>query len=812
MSAILAAWPRALRRPWVAALALAVLAALVLALGLGRAGWWEPLELAKADAALARIEHANAPAPRPVVEPSACLHAPPPGALARSLPERALAWSLGSGRGDEVGLRLPNLALALLTLLGAAGLAARLAGARAAALCGLLLLSFPLFVLQARQLLGELGTAAGATLTLYGLVSLRLPGASLVRALRGTAGTPSLGRAAWHLADDALSLGALGLGLLLGLLGGGVLLGVVVPLGAFAAATGAGAAALAAGYRLLRSVALAALRRLAPRRAVGRTAAPWLGEPAATWLGAKSLIAAVAALGALYVLVDHAIDLGPLEPGTRQILGRSLLPTPCYSTWLGGIWQSADDLRVLYDSVFEQVAFGTYPWGLLAPLAMAALLLGSPGDRRGGALALAWAVAATLATSAFQRKVGFALFAAFPALALAPALWLDRTLRASFDADASEPQAATPGSPLLAPLLVALFFALGALTLGKDVQAFPDKLASLLVGDDTIKYPAAARWLWLPSRVWVLLWGLAIAAPFSWWIWRGQRRTPPNPLGLGLALLATAALAAFWSHGWHASLSRLLSSKGVFATYHELRRPQDRLVIYGDLGNAPRYYARGPYESVTSREQLQAELTGQARVLALVPAFELCFLHRATSAAGAPLIVLDNDNPRTLLVSNRAEGAPDRNPLRAALLQKPPPLRQRPESRIVYDDRIELLGWDVPASVRAGASFEVTLVYKILAPVGGSWRVFMHFDRPGGRFLGDHVPIDGRCPTSDWQAGDIIVDRVTVAASGGAGDYTLWTGFFTGTAPSWQNLPISAAPASSRDPEHRAKIATIAVR
>lgn len=796
-----------------AALALAALAAGVLALGLGRAGWWEPYELAKADAALARLERPPAaPAPPRTLEaPRACLPKAPPDAVARSLTDRALAWSLGSGRGDEVGLRLPNLALALATLLGAAGLAARLAGARAAVLCGLLLLSFPLLVLQARQLTGELGTAAGATLALYGLVSLRLPGASLARALRGSPAAPTLQRAAWHLMDDVLSLAALALGLALGVLGGGVLLGVVVPLGAYAAATGVGTGALAAGLRWLRRAALGALRTLAPRRAIGRAAAPRLDDGAATWLGVKSLAAAVVALGALLVLVDQAIDLAPLEPGTRQVLGRSLVPTQCYSPWLGGIWQGADDLRVLYDSVFEQVAFGTYPWGLLAPLAMAGLLLGAErGARRGGALALAWAAAAMLATAAFQRKVGFALYAAFPALALAPALWLDRALAASADGAAPAPREA-PGA-LAYPLLVALFFALGALTLGKDVQAFPDKLASLLVGDDSIKYPAAARWLWLPSRVWVLLWGLSIAVPFSWWIWRHQRPAAPRHHALGLALLATAALAAYWSHGWHASLSRLLSSKGVFATYHELRRPGDRLVVYGDLGNAPRYYAGGPHEAVRSREQLLAALAGPARVLALVPAPELCFLHRATSAAGAPLVVLDNDNPRTLLVTNRAEGAPDRNPLRDALLQQAPRVRQRPESRIVYDDRIELLGWDVPARARAGASFEVTLVYKILAPVGGTWRVFMHFDRPGGRFLGDHVPIDGRCPTSDWQTGDIIVDRVTVLASAGAGDYDLWTGFFTGSAPSWQNLPVSAAPAGARDPEHRVKLATVAVR
>ena len=535
----------------------------------------------------------------------------------------------------------------------------------------------------------------------------------------------------------------------------------------------------------------------------------------------------LAALGLFAVLVDQAYDLGPLQPGTRQILGRSILATGCYGPWLGGIWQSHDDLRVFYDSSVETIAFGTFPWGLAAPMALAWLLARGGAQRRlGAALCLAWAAAAWIATEAFARKVGFTLYAGFPALALAVALWLDAALEqqrgdpdrgAGADHASPTTQTQTQTQALLFPSLLALFFVLAALTLGKDLQTFPDRLASLLVGDDAVKYPAAARWLWIPPRVWVLLLGLCIALATAVWLWRGPARLAhaaarPGSRPLAVALAATAALAAFWAQVWHPELSRLLSSKGVFATYHALRRPGDRLVVQGNLGNAPRYYARGPHQSVTSREEVLAALAAPTRTFVLAPASELCFLHR-TAKAGS-MVVLDNDNPRTLLLSNRAQGASDRNPLLRSLFPgEPPGIRQRPTSRIVFDDRIELLGWNVPAELPSSQPFEVTLYYKILAPVGGTWRVFQHYDRPGGRFLGDHVPIAGRCPTSDWQAGDYIADRHVVdPGAGAAGTYELWTGFFTGSAPSWQNMPVTQAPADARDPEHRVKVATVKIR
>ncbi|MEZ4360749.1 MAG: hypothetical protein R3B48_11250 [Kofleriaceae bacterium] len=828
MRRLLATWAAHLARPWLAVGVAAVAAALLLLPGLGEPGLWEPQELARADAALTYVTASRAaqgaeppPAPRPQSPgaKAACPRQAPKDAVARTLTDRLLRWVLSRGEPSEAALRLPLALLGVLTVVASAGIAARLAGGRAALLCALLLLSFPLLTLQARSLTSELGTAAGGALLIYGLLSLRPIGATLGAALRGGPGAPTRLAGLAHLLDDALSLAALLGGLALAFAGGGALLGVLVPALAFAACTGAGRGAWLALGRALRRAgrALADLMSPAARwRRAGEV--PARKEPPAdageTWLGAKGLVATALAAVAAYLLVDQTIDFGPLQPGTRQVLGHSILPTSCYSWALGGLWQPSDDLRALFDSSVEQIAFGAFPWGLMAPLAIAALLASPRNrERRAAVLCLAWAASAWVATEAFQRKVGFTIYAAFPALALAIALWIDARLRAPDERVTTE--APLPaGAPLFG-----LFFLLGAITLGKDLQTFPERLTSLLVGNDAIAYPAAARWLAVPARAWILGLGTAIALAAALWMWRGATAGAPaaparGRRALSVALIATAALAVYWVRGWQASLSELLSSKQVFATYRAQRAPGDRLVIFGDLGNAPRYYAGGPFEQVSTRQELLDALGAPTRVFALAPASELCFVHRQIGPN--PYFVLDNDNPRTLLLSNRQGPDADRNPLAESLYRaEPPGIAERPRSRIVFDNRIELIGWTAPKQVRRGASFEITVYYKILASVGASWRVFQHYDLGGARFSGDHVPIAGRCPTTEWQAGDYVADRHTVHAGGPgtpAGSYELWTGFFTGAAPSWRNMPVSMAPAEQRDSEDRVKLTSISLR
>ena len=46
------------------------------------------------------------------------------------------------------------------------------------------------------------------------------------------------------------------------------------------------------------------------------------------------------------------------------------------------MWRPEDDLRFSFDSTFEQIAYGTFPWGILGPVAIAALIASPQRNRR----------------------------------------------------------------------------------------------------------------------------------------------------------------------------------------------------------------------------------------------------------------------------------------------------------------------------------------------------------------------------------------------------------------------------------------------
>lgn len=146
----------------------------------------------------------------------------------------------------------------------------------------------------------------------------------------------------------------------------------------------------------------------------------------------------------------------------------------------------------------------------------------------------------------------------------------------------------------------------------------------------------------------------------------------------------------------------------------------------------------------------------------------------------------------------------DRSPCDGANAHDVPPILTKPAARVVWDDRIELVGWSVPTPVRAGTPIDVTYVFRALQPISRDWTVFAHFDATR-RVSADHDPALGWCPTKLWTAGETIVDRSTVRFDQ-PGRYSLTIGFFTGKAPSWENLPLSTMPG-----QHGARIGEVNV-
>lgn len=152
-------------------------------------------------------------------------------------------------------------------------------------------------------------------------------------------------------------------------------------------------------------------------------------------------------------------------------------------------------------------------------------------------------------------------------------------------------------------------------------------------------------------------------------------------------------------------------------------------------------------------------------------------------------------------------------PLRTAIAPvEPTDIPHRPRGRVVWDDRIELIGWNLPDTVGLGQDLEVTLYYRVLRPVDSAWQIFLHLAGPSW-WSADHEPSDGQCPTSIWKPGEVVVDRFTtrLPADRRTGTYEVRIGFFTGWAPSWTNLPLSEAPAELRHASDGLALTTIVV-
>ncbi|HEY1548068.1 MAG TPA: hypothetical protein VGG28_09610 [Kofleriaceae bacterium] len=790
---------RAVSRWWSAIACVAIVGGAVLLGGLGSFGLWEPQERQLAD----KLNAPVTPAPKPVAAAAvdACPKSAPKDADARSLQSRAIAFGKDNLADSDAGERLPFAILGLLALLATAGIAIRTIGARAGVITALVLLSMPLLVLQSRQLNSEIGTATGGALSIYGLLALGSFG-DVVRALPlGLA--PPRRRPLIAVVDAIVGALALALGIALGYCAGGGLLGVVAPIGAFAVVGALGIPTLADGVRLVRNSVLSLVARISPRRAIGRSLWPYRRDRNATALLATAIAAVV--LAALIYQMFSLRDPQPgLTPPEREVLGHAIVAPACWSHALGGVWRAEDDIRIIYDGTFEQIAYGTFPWGVLAPIAFASLLAMTGKRRMLGALALAWAGATWIASEIFLRKVGFMLYAGFPAFALAIGAWLDALLERSDDDGESRWPAAG--------VLVGAFAVLAIVDLGKDLQSFTEKLTSLLVGGDSIPYPPQSEWLFVPTRLWLLVLGGVFALAFAFALsFRGRRA---GRIGAIVTGALTIGFAAFWAFGWQPALAQNLSSKTMFDAITDLAKPGDQLVIMGDLGGAPKDYAPAlKPEPAAGRPAIIAALNRANRVFAIAPETERCAIHREMGAK--PYYLIDDRNAHSLLLSNKLDGTTDKNPLSKMIVHaEPANIRFKPKGRVVWENKIQLLGWDIPPTVSRSSRFQVITYYKILGSVGQSYTALYHFDSNqfGRAFNGDHAPIDGKCATSTWQAGDYIIDTNTIWAGNATtpkGTYEVWTGFFTGSSGNYKNMTLSEAPGDMRDPTDRVKITTI---
>ncbi|MFW5966769.1 MAG: carbohydrate-binding family 9-like protein [Persicimonas sp.] len=107
-----------------------------------------------------------------------------------------------------------------------------------------------------------------------------------------------------------------------------------------------------------------------------------------------------------------------------------------------------------------------------------------------------------------------------------------------------------------------------------------------------------------------------------------------------------------------------------------------------------------------------------------------------------------------------------------------------------YDDKIELVGFDVSTPLKAGESATFTWYWKALEDIDDNWKIFVHFDSSEKSYRQnlDHHPMEGLYRTGRWKEGQIIEDiqKVDINSDFPEGQAVPYVGFFRGN----KRMPI----------------------
>ena len=106
-----------------------------------------------------------------------------------------------------------------------------------------------------------------------------------------------------------------------------------------------------------------------------------------------------------------------------------------------------------------------------------------------------------------------------------------------------------------------------------------------------------------------------------------------------------------------------------------------------------------------------------------------------------------------------------------------------PTHAVNFGDRIALLDYELTSGlVKAGEDFHVKVYWQALEEMRESYKVFVHMYDEEGTLLAqrDRMPGLGVRPTTGWQVGEVIADRLTVPVGSEvpAGRYRLAIGLY----------------------------------
>ena len=653
--------------------------------------------------------------------------------------------ALGVG---ELGGRLPLALVSLLALLFTYYAGRAVMRPRAALVGALALLTMPSFLLGARQLTSGAPALLGLVLALGGLAHAAWPPAG-----RGPAAR-------------LFAVVVAGAGLALGVRASGLLVGAVVPLGAI------GVALAATGRARLRSLAL----------------------------GAASVALA----------------------GWACLLWRK---TGMYSAILGGI-PRPPQYQTVVTSLLHQLGFAAAPWLAIVPFSLLRALDGTQRPREDDDDARATFSRVLLPAALALLYLGATIQAAAVAELVVPAGAILALLCGAYLGDLLD----APELRVLEGVAIAVL----AVIFGHDVMLTTDAFVSVQ-STEQVRWPtqlfATGNVLFgLLSGFGALVLGALALPAFLLGSDRaaeaGPEGAPAPPTVRARAALLAAAIglqlvfAVVLVQWLLPAASKHLSPKDLYGRTKQLD-PKAAVGQYHFNAIGASYYLGGRVATqLGTLDDVLAFLRRPERVFVFAGSEELASIDQATRGAQAgqiqpapeppppaPYFVIDDSNSRFLILSNRmGPNEADANPLKRFVGTTPPavpfPLQ------VNFEDKLQLLGYDLPAEARRGEDVRVRLFFKVLAPVGGSYKVFLHFDGPGTRVNGDHVPLDGRFPTQYWTAGTYVTDEHFLKpdrATQPSGVFQLYFGLFAGD----RRLKVKDGPS---DGENRVRLGTTRIK
>ena len=450
-------------------------------------------------------------------------------------------------------------------------------------------------------------------------------------------------------------------------------------------------------------------------------------------LGGAIVGAVVVGVGLRFLM--HGLIKEPV-PGLIQGGGAALA-----QTFWGGLPHKGP-AAFTFEEPVKLVGFGFFPASVLVPLALGNFVTTTSDQRKWARLfVLAFAAAVFVGYELHCDRVSTELrFPGVGVLAILVGAFADQLL----DEESPHP-------------LVGVALAVGILVLLRDFALFPEDFAAAHIHEN-VRWPAEIKVGPALGVFALVMAGASVAALVRGGaVWRKRI--------LGVALGAAGVLAIYNAQIATPAFSDHVSFKAVFDHYRRL--PHGPLRAYHVTGRGLDYYAGGRLEDMSSSDQLITYLKGASGscAYAIVPNEELGGLDQAIRSMQVPYYVVDRSSSRFyLLASCLPSGERDVNPLRHYVETQPPnPPPQRPV-HANFEDKVELLGVDLPEHVSRlkDGKFTITIYFHVKEKVPAGYKVFVHFDGCGNRFNGDHLPVDGRFPTQFWSAGDYITDRFVV--------------------------------------------------